>query len=219
VVCYLGTVLRRGTVSPGILQNYLSPINTRHASVGSPRPAISHLVHSARTGFSRLFSAAAGAFPATRRPLPAPVMWRIVTLAHHEPDCSWRVRWAALVAAFLVTRRTGQALDLELGDVTFRPDGGLHNQVRFHRSAELRSRLERLSIDVPPAHGGHYDPPLLVLRRFLADLHAARAPQFRLFVPPPGMRRSPSSADMTASLQSALRRLDTSAPPGVTCSS
>jgi len=60
-----------------------------------------------------------------------------------------------LVAAFLVTRRTGEALDLELGDVTFRPDGGLHNQLRFHKGDELRSRLERLTFDAPPAHGGH----------------------------------------------------------------
>ena len=108
VVCYLGTVLRRGTVSPGSLQNYLSPINTRHASVGLPRPALGHLVHSARTGFARLFSAAAGALPETRRPLPAPVMWRIVTLALHDPDVSWRERWAALVTTFLVNRRTGE---------------------------------------------------------------------------------------------------------------
>jgi len=215
VVCYLGTVLRRGTVSPGSLQNYLSPINTRHASVGLPRPALGHLVHSARTGFARLFSAAAGALPETRRPLPAPVMWRIVHLALDEPDFAWRVHWAALVAAFLVTRRTGEVLDLELGDVSVRPDGGVHIQVRFHKGAERRSRLERLTFDVPPARGGHYDPPLLVLRRLLADLHDAHAPPSRLLFAPPGLRRAPTTADVTMWLQVALRRLGITAPPGV----
>jgi len=214
-VCYLGTVLRSGNVSPGSLQNYLSAINTRHASFGLPRPALGHLVHSARTGFARLFSADEGALPETRRPLPAPVMWRIFTVALNEPDFSGRVRWAALIAAFLVTRRTGEVLDLELGDVTVRPDGGVHSQVGFHKGAERRSRLERLTFDMHPARGGQYDPPLLVIRRLLADLHAARAPPSLILLAPPGMRRSPNSDDMKSWLQAALRRLGISAPSGV----
>jgi len=73
VVCYLSTVLRSGTVSPGSLQTYLSPIDSRHASVGLPRPAVCHLVHSARTGSARLFSAAAGALPQRGGRSPPPL--------------------------------------------------------------------------------------------------------------------------------------------------
>jgi len=142
-------------------------------------------------------------------------MWGIVTLALHEPDFSWRVRWAALVATFLVTRRTGEVLDLELGEVTVRPDGGVHVQVRFHKGAERRSRLQRLNFDVLPARVGHYDPPVVCRRRRLADLHAARVPPSWLLFASPGMRREPTSDDMTSWLQAALQRLGISASPGV----
>jgi len=215
VVCYLGTLLRGGRISPASLQNYLSPINTRHFDVGLPRPAVGRLIHSARVGFARLHVGSVGALPLARRPLPAPVMWRIVELAYGEPDFGWRVRWAALVAGFLVARRTGEVLGLERGDVTVTAAGGLHVQVRLYKGAERRTRLSRLVFGVPPSRDALPDLPLFVLRLLIADLDARRAPPSRLLFAPPGANRPPTADDVTAWLLAALRRLDLSPPPGV----
>ena len=215
VVCYLGTLLRGGRISPASLQKYLSPINTRHVDVGLPRPAVGRLIHSARVGFGRLRVRSVGALPLARRPLPAPVMWRIVELAYGEPDFGWRVRWAALMAGCLVARRTAEILGLERGDVTVTAAGGLHVQVRLYKGAERRTRLSRLVFDVPPSRDALPDLPLLVLRRLLADLDARRAPLSRLLFAPPGATRPPTADDVTAWLLAALRRLDLSPPPGV----
>ncbi|OSX80390.1 hypothetical protein BU14_0052s0006 [Porphyra umbilicalis] len=215
VVCYLGTLHRGGRISPASLQNYLSPINTRHVDVGLPRPAVGRLIHSARDGFALLHVRSVGALPLARRPLSAPVMWRIVELAYGEPDFGWRVRWAALVAGFLVARRMAEVLGLERGDVTFTAAGGLHVHVRLYKGAERRTRLSRLDFNVPPSLDALPDLPLLVLRRLLADLDARRAPPSRLLFAPPGATRTPTADDVTAWLLAELRRLDLSPPPGV----
>ena len=216
VVCYLGTLLHGGRISPASLQNYISPISTRHFNVGLPRLAVGRLIHSARVGFSLLHVRSVGALPLARRPLPAPVMWRILELAFCEPDFGWRVLWAALVAGFLVARRTAEVFGLERGDVTVTAAGGLHVQVRLNKGAERRTRLTRLVFEVCPSRDALPDLPVMVLRCFLADLEALRAPPSPLLFAPPGASRPPTADDVTAWLLAALRRLDISPPPGVT---
>lgn len=215
VACYMGTLLRRGSVAHSSLQGYLTPINSRHAACGLPRPASGQLVSSLRVGYARISAEAVGTLPDTRRPLPAAVMWRIVELATATTDFGWRVRFTALVASFLVARRTCEVLALELGDVSVRPDGGVHIKVRFHKGAERRARLELLVFEIPPARDNRPDLPLLLLRRLLGDLAGQHAPPSRLLFAPPGMRRTPNANDVTAWLDEALLRLNIVPPPGV----
>lgn len=196
VACYVGTLLRRGTIAPSSLGNYLTPINTRHAAAGLERSDVGRLMQPIRIGYARLTAEADGALPHTRRPLPAPVMWRVVELALATPDLAWRVRFAALVAAFVVARRTVEVLELELCDVSIRPDGGIHIEVRFYEGAERRFCLERLVYDVPPTPDPRPDLPLRVFRRLLLDLSVQRAPPMRLLFAPPGYTRAPTLDDI-----------------------
>lgn len=81
VTCYVGALLRRGTIVPASLGNYTMPINTRHADVGLDHPGAGRLMQSIRIGYARFSAEADGALPLTCRLLPAPVMWRVVELA------------------------------------------------------------------------------------------------------------------------------------------
>ncbi len=71
VFAYVGHLADKGTIAAGSLQPYLSAINSRHADYGFERPALGHLVTSARKGMAR--AQALCETRDTRVPMPATV--------------------------------------------------------------------------------------------------------------------------------------------------
>lgn len=214
VACYFGVLCER-RVAPSSLQGYLSPINSRHADAGLPKPAVGPVVGRLRAGYNRLLADEAQAFPAARPYLPAPLMWRNALLAASEPSSSWATRWTACVWQFVLARRSAELLKLELRDVRVLPAGGVAVQVRRFKGGERRAVMERLVIRVPPAPlGVPRDLPMELLLWLLARLHRARAPPSLLLFPVPELDRAPAAGDLTSWLLVALARVGAATPPG-----
>lgn len=88
ILAYLGYLCEQDRVHASSLQPYLSAINSFHADLGHPKPAIGSLVHLARRGFGEL-EGEMDPDRSRRGPLPARVALQIVrfglqSLSAHE---------------------------------------------------------------------------------------------------------------------------------------
>eukprot|EP00168_Porphyra_purpurea_P019570 TRINITY_DN7860_c0_g1_i1.p4 TRINITY_DN7860_c0_g1~~TRINITY_DN7860_c0_g1_i1.p4 ORF type:complete len:113 (-),score=14.65 TRINITY_DN7860_c0_g1_i1:1169-1507(-) len=73
VACYVGELYERGTVARGTIQNYFTPINSVHALLQLPKPAVGPLLTAVRHGFAHLHANANGGLRAKRVARPAVV--------------------------------------------------------------------------------------------------------------------------------------------------
>lgn len=214
VACYFGTLAERN-LEPSTIRGYLTPVNSRHAAAGLPKPAAGPLLARLRKGCSRVWAEHANALPFARGPLPAPILWQIVELELNTVDCEWRRRFRAIVTAFLVARRTSEVLELQLQDLHLRHDGGIDLQVRRFKNGEARAGPRRLAYVIPPSRRNEPNLSLILLRRMMRELAADAAPPDRLVFSTPSLDRPPTCNDLTAWLGVALDRLSASLPPCV----
>lgn len=147
--------------------------------------------------------------------MPAPVLWRVALLARREGDPVWAVRFTAVVLAFVLVRRTGEILELQLQDVTLTADAGARVQVCRFMGGEQRYFVQRLVLHIPPGPSpAPHDLPMELLMRQLTRLERERAPQSRLILSTVGLSRVPGLSDLSAWLHEAFECLYISAPDG-----
>jgi len=80
VACYVGEPYERGTVAPATVQNNLTPINSVHALLQLPKPAVGPLLMTVRHAFAHQPADATGGLRDKRVALPAAVLLRLVGL-------------------------------------------------------------------------------------------------------------------------------------------
>ena len=109
VLAYLGYLCEQDRVHASSLQPYLSAINSFHADLGHPKPAVGALVHLARRGFGEL-EGEMDPDRARRGPLPAQVALQIVQFGLQLSSSAHHVRVCACIGlqfAFFARSDTG----------------------------------------------------------------------------------------------------------------
>lgn len=212
VACYLGHIFERGTVAPGPLQNYMTPINSVHTMMGWERPAVGPLLIALRQGYARVYANLSHGLRAKRVPLPAAVMLRFARLGLATADAGLRRRLAGLVLTALTFCRPGGGANLLLQDVTV-AGGGLHINIPDYKHASRTDR-ERILITVPPRTGDRTDAPLALVVQHVASVRlCTNDPEQPLFTMV-GDRRPLPTEVATAWMQEALWLLDVVPPEG-----
>lgn len=203
VVCFFGTLEKR-SLEPSTVRGYLTSINSRNGAAGFRKPAVGALMARLRRGYARVRADAGDAFPFSRGLLPAPVRWRCAPPTPSGAGASrrwwWRSWWPA-----------GRPRCSSCSDKTFTC---ALTGASTSKCAGLRAGRRVLAYVVPPSRRAEPDLPLLLLRRMLRELDAARAPPNLLVFSTPGMDRPPTCSDLTAWLGVALDRLRVLPPPG-----
>lgn len=188
IVRYLGTIRRQGTVATGSLGTYLSPIAALHALAGYPSPTRDALVKSAKRGYRREFTAAAGGLRLKRGPLPAAAVSRFLELWPGAPP-DLRHAIAGVALAYTLFNRPGAASHMRACDI-FPTARGLEIQIPDFKMGVLKD-AERIAYMVPVAPGGWTaDCVLLLLREHWRAHRAAGRPAAERLFAPPG-RRAP----------------------------
>lgn len=212
VACYLGHIFERGTVAPGSLQNYMTPINSVHVIMGWERPAVGPLLMALRQGYARVHANLSHGLRAKRVPLPAAVLLRLARLGLDTADAGLRRRMAGLVLTALTFCRPGGGANLLVRDVTL-TDGGPHVNIPDYKHGSRTDR-ERLLIDIPRRTGGRADAPLdLVTLHVSSLLLCSPHPEQPLFAALGDHRPLPTEV-ATAWMQEGLYLLDMAPPPG-----
>jgi len=122
VACYLGFIFERGTVAPGMLQSYLTPVNAVHALMQMDRPVIGPLLTALRHGYARAYVNITGGLRWKRLALPAAVLLRFSHLELTTADAGLRRRLAGIVMTGLTFSRPGGGANLRRKDVTLTGD-------------------------------------------------------------------------------------------------
>jgi len=182
VVRYLGLVRELGTVAARSLGNRLAPIKTVHLLAGYESPTDDYLVRQAKRGYRRCHTAAVGARPERRAPLPAAAVNAFLDL-WPVADSSLRHKIAGTALACLLFNRPGAASHMRAADV-FPSRNGLEVQVPDYKMAVLKDG-DRIAYTVPVAAGGWpADRVLRIIRaHWRAHMTAGRPRNERLFAP------------------------------------
>jgi len=122
VACYLGFIFERGTVAPGMLKSYLTPVNAVHALMQMNRPAIGPLLTALRHGYARAYVNLTGGLRCKRLALPAALLLRFAHLELTTADADLRRRLAGIVMTGLTFLRPGGETNLRRKDVTLTGD-------------------------------------------------------------------------------------------------
>ena len=127
IYAYIGYLYEEGAVHAGSLQPYLSAINSWHADMGFEKPAVGHIIQRLRHGFGDLEGDLNSASVASRRPIPASVMYQLLQLArnarYHVNARSVRRAATASVLAFAFMLRGDSLVQLRRRDVTISSQG------------------------------------------------------------------------------------------------
>lgn len=151
IYAYIGYLHEEGLVHAGSLQPYLSAINSWHADMGFEKPAVGHVIQRLRNGFGDLEGDIHSASVASRRPIPASVMYQLLQLARNARfDASARLLRRAATAsvlAFAFMLRGDSLVQLRRRDVTISPEGlVLRLQVKT-RSRSIATTVHRPGTD------------------------------------------------------------------------
>lgn len=182
VVRCLGYVKALGTVAARSLGNRLAPIAAVHMLAGYPSPTKDGLVRQAKRGYRHVYTAATGARPERRGPLPASVLEAFLDLwPSAGPDLRDKIAGTAL--AFLLFNRPGAASHMRALNI-FPARAGLEVQVPDYKGAVLKD-ADRLVYTVPVAACGWAgDRALRIIRNhWRAHMAAGRPLAERLFAP------------------------------------
>jgi hypothetical protein len=162
ILAYLGYLCEQDRVHAASLQPYLSTINSFHADLGHPKPAIGSLVHLARCGFGKL-EGEMDPDRARRGPLPACVALQIVLFglqpavsAHHVRVCaciSLQFAFFACSDTGIQARLIGTWLQEALGWVAATPPPGVLWSSHSPRSGGATAALA-IGVDVFTIHLG-----------------------------------------------------------------
>lgn len=182
VACWVGELYERGTVAPGTLQNYLTPINSVHALYNMDKPAVGPMLMAVRHGFARLYADNHQGLRNKRAPLPAAALLQIVKLGLTTPDPALRRRIAGLTLTVLTFCRPGGGANLRRMDVTVATSHLLIQIANYKHGA--RANRERLVIRVPRRPPTTPDPAYDLVRGHVEAMHlAGAAPGQPLFTP------------------------------------
>lgn len=182
VACYVGELYERGTVAPGTIQNYLTPINSAHAMLGMAKPAVGPLLMAVRSGFARLYADAHDGLRSKKAPLPASALMRIVTLGLETSDVGIRRRAAGLALTALTFARPGGGANLRHKDVTLTTTSMAIQIANYKHGA--RANRERLHIRIPRRKGGQSDRAYELVYNHVAAVKAATTVDYQpLFSP------------------------------------
>jgi len=121
VSCYVGELYERGTVAPGTLKIFLTPINSVHALCQLDKPAVGPLLIAVRHGYSHLYADTPDGLRDKRVPLPAAVLLRMVHVGRTATDVALRRRMAGLALTALTLVRPGERANIRLQGVTLQP--------------------------------------------------------------------------------------------------
>ena len=230
VFAYVGHLADRGTIAAGSLQPYLSAINTRHADYGFDRPAIGHLVTSARKGMAR--AQALCMTRDTRVPMPAAVALNVLRNALRRRRAlraarDLRVRLDARALAEYLRRRYAFTLSFvffgrqDSTTALASCDHGIDADFIWLRLTEKlkrnqsHRRVVRLPLDAPPSNG-HASalPELAELGRAYLDARAAlggATPRWLLQLPG---EPKPTTRHMAEWVERTLKEEGVRAPAG-----
>lgn len=212
VACHVGELYERGTVAPGTVQNYLTPIIAAHAMVRIDKTAVGPLLMALRAGFASLYADSHGGLRNKREPLPAAELMRMVNLGLDTTDVGLRERLAGLALT---------ALTFAL------PDGGanLRDQGVIVTSASMaiqianykngaRTNREWLHIRIPRRRGAQQDRPWKLVYTHVAAVQAATSdPNQPLFAPIGTTALLPTEV-ATAWMRKAINLLNIPTPAG-----
>lgn len=182
VACWVGELYERGTVAPGTLQNYLTPINSVHALYNMDKPAVGPMLMAVRHGFTRLYADNHQGLRDKRAPLPAAAMMQMVNLGLTTPDAALRRRIAGLAMTALTFCRPGGGANFRQMDVVLATSHLLIQVANYKHGA--RANRERLVIRVPRRPPGSPDPAYDLVRGHVEAMQLAGAtPDQPLFAP------------------------------------
>jgi hypothetical protein len=133
----LGYLRDEHRVKSGSLQQYLSAINSWHADMGLEKPAVGHVIQLLRRGFGEEQAEDDEEEVVARRPIPAPVMARILHLAQSDPSMLLRRAATASVLAYAFLLRADSLVRMLHCHVSFDVDG---MSIKFQTKSKRRDR-------------------------------------------------------------------------------
>jgi len=212
VACYLGFIFERGTVAPGTLQSYLTPVNAVHVLMQMERPAIGPLLIALRHGYARAYVNLTGGLRCKRLPLPAAVLHRFAHLGLTTADAGLRRRLAGLVMTGLTFSRPGGGANLRRKEVTLTGDNIKVQIIDYKHGA--RTDRERILINVPRRGGGKHDAPFRLVNMHMSAVGMATADGDQPCLSPVGDLRALPTEVATVWMREALYLLDVHTPDG-----
>jgi len=215
ILAYLGYLCEQDRVHASSLQPYLSAINSFHADLGHPKPAIGSLIHLARRGFGEL-EGEMDPDRARRAPLPAQVALQIIQFGLHPSSSAHHVRVCACIQCgpqFAFFARSDTSINARCDDLALDAQG-LH----WRERTKTLPRLTPATLSCPRSASSPWLHQLIT--RFL-DLRGVTAPDDPLWRLPSDtyseLQWRPGLIDTW--LQEALSWVDATPPPGVLWSS
>jgi len=152
VACYVGELYERGTIAPGTLQNYPTPINSVHALCQLNKPAVGPLLIAVRHGYAHFYADTHDGIRDKRAPLPAAVLLQMVQVGRTATDVALRRRMAGLDLPALTFARQGGGADLRLQYVTLQPTAMVIQISNYKHGT--RAKRECLVIRIPRRSAG-----------------------------------------------------------------
>jgi len=153
--CYLCYLYERGTIVPGTLQSYFTPINAVHSIFQTETPAVGPLLMEVRNGFSRLYANHQGGLRNKQMPLPTAALTQMVALDVRTTDPGLRRHVAGHSLTALTFYRPGGGANLRRKDVTLTP-ALMRIHILDHKHGARNSR-ERLNIRILRRAAGQQD--------------------------------------------------------------
>jgi len=145
LLAYLGFLRQEGLVAAGSLQPYLSAINSWHADLGLPKPAVGHTITRIRRGYGELQPDFEDGETVTgRRPIPADVVLSILQLATAtSSSTSLRRAATANVICFAFMLRADSCVRLRRKHISFTQDGLVLQVLTKTRGRDVSTTVHR----------------------------------------------------------------------------
>ena len=214
VACWVGELYDRGTVAPGTLQNYLTPINAVHALYSMEKPAVGPLLMAIRHGYARRYAEIHGGLRDKRVPLPAAALMRMVSAGMKTTDPALRRRMAGLALSALTFCRLGGGANLRLMDVTLGTSRLLVQVPNYKHGA--RANRERLVIRVARRPAPDRDSAYDLVRGHVAAMQLTGAQPDQFLFTPVGDNKPLPTEVATAEMREGIAMLGIPTPAGCT---
>ena len=145
LLAYLGYLRQEGCVAAGSLQPYLSAINSWHADLGLPKPAVGHSITRLRRGYGELQpDFEEGETVVGRRPIPADTMLSIFQLARASSTShSLRRAATANVLCFAFMLRADSCVRLRRKHISFTEKGLVLQVLTKTRGRDVSTTVHR----------------------------------------------------------------------------
>jgi len=214
VVCWVGELYDRGTVAPGTLQNYLTPINAVHALYSMEKPAVAPLLMAIRHDYARSYAEAHGGLRDNCVSLPAAALMQMVSAGMTTTDPALRRRLAGLALLALTFCRPGGGANLRLMDVTLGTSHLLIQVPNYKHGA--RANRKRLVIRVARLPAPDRDSAYDLVRGHVAAMQLTGAQPDQFLFTPVGDNKPLPTEVATAWMREGISMLGIPTPAGCT---